>query len=337
MRSSVACLVLAAFAAPPLAAQRPAGAVPVKEWNVPWEGSRPRDPAVAPDGRIWFVGQVGNYVARLDPRSGRFEKFAIEEGAYPHNVVIDAQGNAWFAGNQNGTIGRIDARTGAVTRYPMPDPAARDPHTLLFDRHGNLWFTVQMGNFVGRLTVASGKVELVPVPTPRARPYGIALDASGRPFIALFGTNKIGTVDPKTLQFREYQLPAERARPRRIALTSDGTVWYDDYVRGFIGRLEPGTGQVKEWPMPAGKTSLPYAMTVDDADNLWLVETGIQPNRLVGFDPRRGEFFGHTEIPSGAGTVRYMVFDPKQAVIWFGTDANTIGKAEIAKARKPIS
>lgn len=26
----------------------------IEEWTVPWEKSRPRDPAVAPDGRIWF-------------------------------------------------------------------------------------------------------------------------------------------------------------------------------------------------------------------------------------------------------------------------------------------
>jgi virginiamycin B lyase len=44
--------------------------VPIKEWNVPWEKTRPRDPAVAPDGKIFFVGQVGNYIARLDPASG---------------------------------------------------------------------------------------------------------------------------------------------------------------------------------------------------------------------------------------------------------------------------
>ena len=34
---------------------------------MPYEESRPRDPYVAPDGRIWFVGQAGNYVAYLEP------------------------------------------------------------------------------------------------------------------------------------------------------------------------------------------------------------------------------------------------------------------------------
>lgn len=60
-----------------LAAQ--AGApVPAHEWEVPWgaEG-RPRDPYVAPDGSVFFAGQAGNYIARLDPKTGKFTRFEI--------------------------------------------------------------------------------------------------------------------------------------------------------------------------------------------------------------------------------------------------------------------
>jgi len=32
---------------------------------------------------------------------------------------------------------------------------------------------------------------------------------------------------------------------------------------------------------------------------------------------------------SGGGTVRYMIFDPKTRLIWFGTDVNTIGRAQV--------
>jgi virginiamycin B lyase len=328
---------LGTIAAMPVLAQAKVGAVPIEEWTVPWERTRPRDPAVAPDGRIWFVGQAGNYVARLDPSTGRFERFEIEAGTYPHNVIVDAAGNGWYAGNRNGMIGRIDGKTGAITRYPMPDPAAGDPHTLVFDRQGDIWFTVQGGNFVGKLSVATGAVRLIKVPTPQARPYGIVIDRQNRPWLDLFGTNKIATVDPATMELREYPLPDQRSRPRRIAVTSDGMIWYGDYSRGFVGRLDPATGAVKEWAAPAGARSLPYAMTTDDQDRIWMVETGIQPNRLVGFDPRREEFFGQTDIPSGGGTVRYMVFDARTGLIWFGSDANTIGKAQVGRVGRPVS
>jgi len=231
-------------------------------------------------------------------------------------------------------IGRIDPATGELTRFPMPDKAVRDPHTMVFDQKGDLWFTAQGGNYVGRLTVASGKIDLVKMTTPGARPYGIVLDPTGRPYFDLFGTNKIGTVDPKTLALREYPLPDPKARPRRIARTSDGHIWYGDYTRGFLGRLDPVTGEVKEWKNPAGGSSFPYAMTSDDADRLWMVETGTSPNRLIGFDPKTEQFFSVTAIPSGGGVVRYMVYDKKTRMIWFGTDKGTIGRAIVPPATK---
>ncbi len=324
-------------AASSLGAQAPLESVAIREWTVPWEKSRPRDPAVAPDGNIWFVGQVGNYVARLTPETGRFDRFEVDPGTHPHNIIVDRVGNAWYSGNENAMIGRIDGKTGAITRYPMPDSAARDPHTMVFDRMGDIWFTVQSGNFVGKLIVATGKVRLLSLPTADARPYGIVIDRTNRPWFDLFGANKIGTVDPITMQLKEYPLPDAKTRPRRIALTSDGGVWYDDYVRGYLGRLDPKTGTVKEWPTPGLRTSLPYALTVDDRDRLWFVETGRQPNRLVGFDSKTEKFFAAADVPSGGGTVRYMVYDAKRMVIWFGTDNNTIGRADVGKLGPPVS
>src|SRR5690606_24303413 len=58
--------------------------VEIREWEVPWERSRPRDPHVDGEGRVWFVGQQGNYIAFLDPESGKFTQFAIDSGTHPH-------------------------------------------------------------------------------------------------------------------------------------------------------------------------------------------------------------------------------------------------------------
>jgi len=299
----------------------------IREWPVPWANTRPRDPYVGADGRAWFVGQQGNYVAYLEPGSGEFKRYPLPSGAAPHNVIVGA--DVWYAGNGDAHIGKLDPEDGEVTPFEMPDPAARDPHTLIFDASGDIWFTVQSGNFVGKLTVGTGVVDLIPVPTRNARPYGIDLDSTGRPWVAEFGTNKLGVVDPVAMEIRELTLPSAGARPRRLAITSDDEVWYVDYARGYLGRLSPGTGEVKEWPAPAGSISLPYGMAVDDLDRLWFVETGPSPNRLVGFNPRTEKFFGQTNIPSGGGTVRHMYFHAPAREIWFGTDTNTIGRARL--------
>jgi virginiamycin B lyase len=107
-------------------------------------------------------------------------------------------------------------------------------------------------------------------------------------------------------------------------------VWYGDYAKGVLGRYSPANGSFREWTLPGGEASLPYAMALDHRNRVWLVETGVRPNRFVGFDPA-GETFGATaEIPSGAGSVRHMVFDPRTRSIWFGTDAGTIGRATLS-------
>ena len=112
-------------------------------------------------------------------------------------------------------------------------------------------------------------------------------------------------------------------------VTPDGMIWYGDYAKGYLGRYDPKSGAFKEWPLPAGAASLPYAMTLDDRNRVWLVETGVRPNRFAGFDPAKEAFVASVEIPSGAGAVRHMVFDPKTRSIWFGTDAGTIGRAKL--------
>lgn len=330
MKATVILLFVLAGTALPWPEKTPSERqVEITEWTVPWSNSRPRDPYVATDGNVWFVGQRSDYVAYLDPATGRFERYDLESGTGPHNLIVDEAGIVWYAGNRASHIGRLDPQTGEITKYPMPDPAARDPHTLVFDGRGAIWFTVQGGNFVGRFLPESGAIDLVAVPTPGARPYGIVTDPRGRPWIAEFGTHKLSTVDPATLQLSEIELPRGGARPRRLVLSSDGAVWYVDYVEGYLGRFDPATGEFEEWPAPAGAQSRPYAMAVDSADRIWFVETGPDPNRFVGFDPATQEFFSETEIDSGGGSVRHMVYHEDGNEIWFGTDTNTIGRARL--------
>jgi virginiamycin B lyase len=335
MRSLILALTVSQFGIPfsEIAAQAPKA--DVMEWTVPWERSRPRDPYVAPDGRVWFVGQVGNYLAVLDPVTGDFNRVEIDAGTHPHNQIMDGQGNVWYSGNQNGMIGRYNPATNQFTRYPMPDSTVRDPHTLIFDGKGNIYFTAQSAGVVGRLVMATGKIDLVPV-GPRTRPYGIIADAQGRAWFTEFGTNIVTMIEPGTLALKRYTLP-DGARPRRIALGPDGTIWYVDFARGFLGKLDPQTAKVTEWASPSGAGANPYAMASDDAGRLWYVETGPRPNRLVGFDPATSNFIVNQPVGvDGANTIRHMVFHAPTRTIWYGSDANMIGRVAVPPATQRL-
>ena len=63
--------------------------IDITEWRVPWQNTRPRDPFVDTRNRVWFVGQTGDYIAYLDPSTGKFERLDLEQGTGPHNLVVD--------------------------------------------------------------------------------------------------------------------------------------------------------------------------------------------------------------------------------------------------------
>lgn len=304
--------------------------IKIEEWSIPSTDRFPHDPAVAPDGALWYTGMGSNTLGRLDLKSGKFTSYPLKTpDSGPHGLVADRNGHIWFTANYKGYIGRLDPASGAVTEYPMPDKSAKDPHTLIFDKTGTLWFTVQKGNFVGRLDPATGKVTLKRVPTRDARPYGIEISPNGIPFFCEFGANKIGRIEPSTLKIREYSVTAG-ARPRRIAITADGVVWYTDHQRGFLGRLDPDSAKVQEWPSPGGREAAPYGMAALRDGSIWYSESGVKPNTMVRFLPKTGKF-ATWPIPSGGGVVRHMVATP-QGEIYIACSG--VGKVGVVRMEK---
>ena len=307
-----------------------ANAIEIKEWKVPYEKSRPRDPFVDQKGRVWFCGQKDAYIAYLDPKTGDFKKFDLGEGEGPHNLLVDNEGFIWYAANLKPYIGKLDPDTGDIIKYQMPDGVPKDPHTMVFNSEGDIWFTAQWGNYISKLNTKTGEVMSVEVPIERARPYGIKMDSNNHPWVVLFGTNKIATVDPETMALKMYDINREDARPRRLVITKDGHIWYVDYAKGMLGKFNISSKTVvKEWQLPGGERSHPYGMVKDHNDKIWLVEVGGRPNRFVGFDPITEKFTSVTEIPASAGAVRHMYYHSPSREIWFGEDSDVIARVRV--------
>ena len=302
--------------------------VTIDAYAVPW-GGRVRDPFVGHDGRVWFVGQAASYLAVFDTVTKRFDRIEIDPEAHPHTVIVGPDGAAWYAGNSNATIVRVDPTSHQTRVFAMPSEEVADPHTMTFDTTGMLWFTAQNGNAIGRLDPRTGDVRYLPSPTGRSRPYGIVRDRSGTIWADLFGSDQIARIDPRAFTLTTVKLPATNARPRRIAATSDGHIWWGDYTRGKLGKLDPATGRITEYDNPGGRASLPYAMTADDRDRIWYVETGQQPNRLVAVDGKTGKLLGTWSIPGNPNTTRHMHFDPRTRSLWFGTDVNDLVRVRL--------
>ena len=280
--------------------------IELKEWVTPTLGQRTRDPVEGIDGKVWWVGQFGNLLGRLDMATGEMKEWPLPANANPHSVTPDAHGNAWYTGNKNGTMGKFDPKTEKITEYKMPDPNVKDPHTAEFDRNGIMWFTAQHANVIGRLDPKTGDIRLVSTLT-RVQPYGVKIDAEGTPWVSCNGAACLIKVDPVDMKLTEIRLPVAGTTVRRLDIAADGMIWFVNSGQGKIGRYNPKTGEIKEWDSPSGKSSHPYAIAVVNGI-VWYNESGMRPDVLVRFDPQT-ETFQSWAVPSGnvyAGIIRHM-------------------------------
>ncbi len=286
----------------PPSEKRPAKIIPgpyqleTKTWKALKLGQRTRDPVEAPDGSIWYVGQWGNVIGRIDPRTEQIREWDLPPQTLPHSVMVDKASSVWFLGNGNGTIGKFDPATGSSTVYKMPLPDARDPHTGEFDGTGVFWFTLQQSDMVGRFDPAGGETKLVKTPAG-SKPYGIKFDADGTPWVACNGAPCLLKVDRVTMAITEIRLPLPGTTVRRLDIAPDGRIWYVNSGKGRLGVHDPKDGTIKEWESPSGPTSHPYGINVLDGI-VWYNESGVRPDTLVRFDPV-GETFQSFPLASG--------------------------------------
>jgi virginiamycin B lyase len=271
--------------------------IETRTWKTLKLGQRARDPVEAPDGMIWYVGQWGNVIGRIDPRNDNIDEWDLPRNSLPHSVMVDKAGGIWFTGNGNGTIGKFDPATGQSKVYKMPLPEAKDPHTGEFDGDGIFWFSLQQSDMIGRFDPRTEETKLVKT-KPGARPYGIKFDKDGTPWVACNGSPCLYKVDRATMALTEIKLPLEGTTVRRLDIAADGRIWYVNSGRGRIGVLDPKSGAIKEWDSPSGPTSHPYGINVLDGI-VWYNESGVRPDVLVRFDPA-SETFQSFPIASGS-------------------------------------
>ena len=230
-----------------------------KEWQMPTLGQRSRDPVQAADGSIWWAGQFGNLIGRLNPATGEMKEYPLPPNAMPHTVELDAKGMPWYTGNKNGSIGKLDPATGQITVYKMPDPAAKDPHTGSSTRRASCCSPCRTATWSAASTRRPATSS-----SSRCRSRTRSRTASRSTPTACPGRVQrrpcLVKIDPATMELNEIKLPLAGTTVRRLDIAEDGMIWYVNSGQGRIGRLDPKTGEIKEWASPSGPKSHPYAI-----------------------------------------------------------------------------
>lgn len=252
------------------------------------------------DGKAYTVDRHGNKMIVTDLQSGESQmidqplstrEFKPDSNTYtgksvqpgPHSLAL-GDNALWYTTNATSSeIGVFDANSRKwLTSYTLP-PEAQYPHTIRIDQENIVWFTVAVSEHIGRLDPKTGDITLIDAPNPRpigipagTSPYGIDIHPlNGQVWYARLFGDRIGYVDPKTLEITEYDSPVKG--PRRLRFDAKGSMWLTGYNEGEIVEIETDTMSSTVYALPElakGYRPAPYALGVHpQTQEIWVNDT----------------------------------------------------------------
>lgn len=292
----------------------------ISEWQVP-TAKYARDPAVAPDGRVYFAVRAGDKIARFDPATRRFQEWDVPTGMEPRGLLVARDGTVFFGGSNNGTLGEFDPASGKMKFHKLPSGDA-DPYTLVFDAEDNIWFTERKVGKLGRLERATGKITEYPIGD---KPYALSVDKPGMIWVTRKDADRVTRFDPKTGQITELAM-TQGSQPRRTAIAPDGMLWVSLYGIGKLAKIDTKLNRlVKEYDLPGGPNGGPYAVNADANGRIWVGE--VQSNEVVMLDSNSGSMRVF-KFPTRDSGVRKAAIDANGRYWYVGSHAGKLGVIE---------
>ncbi|MES2152595.1 MAG: carboxypeptidase regulatory-like domain-containing protein [Pseudomonadota bacterium] len=265
----------------------------------------PHSMAQAKDGRIWITNALSSTLMSFDPVSKAFKTYPIgSDVLYPHTIRIDREGIIWFTNVASNQIGRFDPTTEQmkVTRLPS-NGFFRWVSEALFPTILKLasWFpgkNVQLDlshqKWLGHNILAF--------------PYGIDVNpVDGSVWYAKLYANKIGRVDPKTMEVTEFDTPLKG--PRRPRFDQHGVLWIPAFDDSGLMAFHTDSRKFDSYPLPLlapGEHEVPYALNVHPrTGDVWI--TANNSDRVLRFMPASKTFMSYPS-PTRVTVLRDLVF-----------------------------
>lgn len=290
------------------------------EWPVPTPKFA-RDPAIGPDGSVYFAVKRGDKIARFEPKTKLFQEWDLPTGMQPRGMLVARDGKVIFGGSGNSAIGELDPSSGKIKLYKLPSRDG-DPYTLVCDVQDNIWFTEKKAGKLGKLTRATGKITEYPIGDD---PYGLALDKRGNVWVTRKAAGRISKFDPGSGQITELLL-AKGSQPRRIAVAPDGMLWVSLYGTGKLAKIDPiASLVVKEYELPGGPNAGPYAVNVDRSGRIWASE--IQTDSVIMLHPG-SETIRVFKLPTTDTGIRNATLDAAGRYWYIGSASGKLGVIE---------
>lgn len=292
----------------------------ISEWPVPTPKFA-RDPAIGPDGNVYFAVRAGDRIARFDPNSKLFREWDLPAGTQPQGMLVARDNKVIFGSAGDGVIGELDPSTGKVKLHKTPSIDG-GPYTLVMDAEDNIWFTAKKAGKLSKFERSSGKITEYRIGD---RPYALILDKGGNVWVTRKDADRIARFDRKTGEVTELLLE-KGSQPRRVTMAPDGMLWVSLYGVGKLAKIDPTANRVvKEYELPGGPNAGPYAMNADAGGRIWVSE--LQTDNVIMLDPR-SELIRVFKLPTKDTGVRNAAIDADGRYWYVGSHAGRLGVIE---------
>lgn len=246
--------------------------------------------------------------------------FSLAVSRGPHSLQEGPDGKFYTTDTVSGQIGVFDPATRSYIGHDVGGKAMY-PYTIRFDKKGMAWFSLAVSNQVGRFNPATGEMTLIDLPATSDRPevlismpYGIDIHpGDGSVWYTRLMANRIGRVNPRTLEVQEFEPPV--IGPRRMRFAADGTLWIPSFGTGTLVALDTATMKYRSYTIPVlseGEVEAPYAVGIHPrTQEVWI--TANMSDRMFRFIPKDERFISYP-LPTRGIFLRDVIFTPDGTV-----------------------
>lgn len=241
---------------------------------------------------IWLIDSVSNIVLKFDPIVKNFTSINLGNSSQPLGIVIDkSSGQVWIAEGL-GKIASIDPNNYKINEYAptennvtlaTPTGIISDPET------GNIYVSEHDGYAVSVFNSLLKTFKKYTLDS-HGLPLGMVTDNYHNLWVAQHTLDKIVVIEPRTGQFREFNVPSSNSFVQWITVDSQGNIIMAEQRANALGIIT---------------TSVNPALTQDNS----------QANNLPAGIPRLGFSYADMVAPSIAGLLIVVAFFYSKSII----------------------
>lgn len=243
------------------------------------------------DGHIFITPSAQRRLVEFNPHKKTFELYDMEDGFYPHTIRMDSKDNVWFTLALSNQVAMFNRKTKKFKYYDLP---ARNLKEKILTK--NIYYIfkiinagVPLSNWLPIDRISSGVplvygIDITPddrvwvarlhtkeigvidpvkdtvqmISTPFWGPRRLRADRKGNLWIGSFGESKISKFDPKSNQFKMFDLPVNPVgsdTPYSLNVDHDrNLVWVTGNQSDSLHSFDMTTESWKSYPLPRRTT-----------------------------------------------------------------------------------